>query len=228
MKNKKKLNKKRILKVIISIIILSLSLVCFKYIKNMNILPNKYLYLFLSIILVLNLISALLLFIKGIISKIFSGILYLILGIISVIGIKYAGNTIEFLNKGFNNNIEYTVYNVIISNDSTYTSLKDLNQSKMGYFFIDIDNYDYLEAIKQKVDVELEQLGLAELYDGLLNNKIDSILINEGYISLLEEEYEDFSKKTKVLDLIKVEKKVENNNELDKMELALSLAYIIA
>lgn len=212
-KTKKKLNKKNITKLIVSIIMLILSLLCFKYVYNLNILPNKYLYLFLSIILIINLLAMILLFLKGIISRIFSGILYLILGIISIMGIKYAGNTLEFLNKGFNNNIEYTIYNILVLNDSNYQTINDLNNTKMGYLFIDIDDDNYLNNIKDKVDVELKQLGLEELHDELLNNEIDSIIINEGYIDLLENEYEDFSEKTKILDTIKVEKETENNPE---------------
>ena len=213
-KRKKKINKVNVIKLIISILMLILSLVCFKYVYDLDILPNKYLYLFLGILLVINIIGTILLFIKGIISKIFSGILYIILAIISIMGIKYAGNTIEFFKKGFNNNIEYTAYNIIVSKDSSFTKLDNLNNTSMGYLFIDIDDDEYLNIIKDKIDVELKQLGLGELYKGLLNNEIESIIINEGYIDLLESEYEDFSEKTKILDTIEVEKETESNNDI--------------
>lgn len=212
-KKKRKLKIKNILKVIVITIMFILSLICFKYVLDLDIIPNKYLYLFLGILLILNILATILMLLKGIISKIFSVILYLILGIISIIGIKYASNTLEYLNKGFNNNVEYIAYNVIVPIDSSHTSIKDLNNTTMGYLFIDIEDNEYLNIIKKKVNVELEQLGLAELYDGLLNNEIDSILINEGYVSLLEEEYKDFSEKTKILDTIQVEKKSETINE---------------
>ena len=212
-KQKKKLNKKLIIKLIISIIMLILSLICFKYINDLDILPNKYLYLVLSMILVLNLLATAFLFIKGIICKIFSILLYLILGFISILGIKYASNTLKFLDKGFNNNIEYNVYNIIVPIDSTYTNIKELNNTTMGYFFIDIDNDEYLDKVKEKVKVDLKQLGLGELYEGLLDNEINSIIINEGYIDLLESEYPDFSEKTKTLDTIKIEKKEEQEIE---------------
>ena len=75
MKKKKKLNYKNILKIIFTIIVLILSIICFKYVFDLDVLPNKYLYLFGGVILILNIIASLLLFIKGIISKIFSIIL---------------------------------------------------------------------------------------------------------------------------------------------------------
>ena len=215
MKKRKKIKKKLIIKLIISIIMLILSLVCFKYIKDLDILPNKYLYLVLIMILVLNILSSIFLFIKGIICKIFSGILYLLLGLISILGIKYASNTLNFLDKGFNNNIDYTVYNIIIPVNSTYKNIKDLNNTNMGYLFLDNDNTEYLDKVKEKTKVNLKQLGLVELYEGLLSKEINSIIISEGYIDLLETEYSDFSEKTKILDTIKIEKK--NEEEYEKI-----------
>ena len=218
-KKKKRINKKRVAELIIAIIMLVLSLLCFKYVCDLDILPSKYLFLFLIVMLILNIFACILLFKKGIISKIFSVILYLILGIISIVGIKYIGNTLDYLDKGFNNNIEYTVYNIIVLSSSSYTDINDLNGTTMGYLFIDIDDDEYLDVVKDKVNVELKQLGLAELYDSLLNEEIDSILVNEGYLSLLEDEYEEFSQKIKILDNVKIEKKTENNNKkIEKLE----------
>lgn len=212
-KKNKKLNKKKIIKLIISIIMLILSLVCFKYVCDLDILPNKYLFLFLGVILILNIISTIFVFMKGIITKILSGILYLLLAFISIIGIKYASNTLEYLNKGFSNNIEYTIYNVMVLKDRNYQSLDNLNNTDMGYLFIDIDDDRYLDLIKDKVNINLKQLGIEELYDELINKEIDSIIINEAYLDLIEEEYTDFSEKTKILDTVKVEKKSENKDK---------------
>ena len=215
------------IKLFFTIIVLILSLICFNYVNNLDILPNKYLLLFGSIILILNIIASLLLFIKGIISKIFSIILYLILLIISVIGIKYVSTTIKFLDEGFNNNIEYIVYNVIVSKESTYTNLNDLKNSKMGYLFSDMTDDTYLDVIKKKTNVELKELGIEKLYDELLKGNINSIIVNEGYVSLFENTYTDFNEKTRVVDTIKIEKKLENNsnqhiNELKPINIYLS------
>ena len=212
-KKNKKINKNKIIKLIISIFMLILSLVCFKYIYDLDILPNKYLFLFLGVILILNIISMVFIFMKGIITKILSGILYLLLGFISVIGIKYAGNTIEYLNKGFSNDIEYTIYNVMVLKDSNYESINNLNNTDMGYLFIDIDDDRYLDLVKDKVNVNLKQLGIEELHDNLINKDIDSIIINEAYLDLIENEYTDFSELTKILDTVKIEKESENKNK---------------
>lgn len=213
MKSKKRKYKiGNIIKLIISIFMLILSLVCFKYIYDLNILPNKYLYLLLGILIAINIISMILLFIKGIITKIISSILYILLGIISIIGIKYSNNTLEYLNNGFNNNIEYTIYNIVVLKDNNYNTLKDLKNTNMGHLFIDIDDNRYLDMIKDKVNVELRQLGIEELYNELINKEIDSIIINEAYLDLIEDEYTDFDVLTKTIDILQVEKISENNN----------------
>lgn len=210
---------KKIIKLIIAIIMLVLSLLCFKYVSDMDILPSKYLYLFLIIILALNGISILLLFIKGIISKIFSGILYILLAIISIVGIKYSKDTINFLDNSFSNNKEVITYNVIVSSNSTITKIEDLNNTIMGYLFLDIDDDSYLEKIKEKVSVELKETDIYGIYDGLLNNEINSILINEAYLDMLEEEYKDFSEKTKVIYSFNIEKEKEEEKEvIEKLE----------
>ena len=88
---------------------LVLSFVCFGYVYNLNILPNKYLYLFLAIMVFLNVLGMCLVFVKHIVSNIVYTIIYLILGIVSILGIKYVGNTNSFLDQGFNNSVEYVI-----------------------------------------------------------------------------------------------------------------------
>jgi len=219
-KKKKKFKYKNIIKLIISIIMLILSIVCFAYVNNLNVLPFKYLILFISILLIMNFISTILLFSKGKIKQAIGIIFYIIIILISIIGIKYVGNTIEYLNKGFNNNkVELTTYNIIVLNDSNYQKLEDLNNTTMGYLFLELNNNDYLNKVKSKVNAELKQLDVFELYKELINKDIASIVINDGYISLIEEEYPDFSENTKILDTIDVEVKKEvNNNKLEELK----------
>ena len=52
--NKMKL--KNIIKLVITMIVLILSIICFKYIFDLNVLPDKYLLLFGSIMLILNIL----------------------------------------------------------------------------------------------------------------------------------------------------------------------------
>ncbi len=211
--------KSKIIKSIIAIIMLGLSLMCYKYVSDMNIVPNKYLNLFIAIILIVNVIAIILLFIKGIVTKIFSSILYVILSVISIIGIKYSINTINYLNKGFSNSEDITTYNVIVLNKSRHEKLEDLKNTTMGYLSIDIDNDEYITNIKEKVNIDLEEYNLYELYKSLIDKKIESMLINEAYLDLLEEQYEDLDSKIKIIYSFDIEKEKEQKEEkIEKLE----------
>ena len=86
-RTKKKVKYKNIIKLLISILMLILSLVCFTYVNNLNVLPAKYLILFVSILIIFNFIASILLLKKGTIKTIISIILYVIIFLISIIGI---------------------------------------------------------------------------------------------------------------------------------------------
>jgi len=213
-KKRRKAKKKSFIKLTISIIILIISLIFIFFINRLGVLPSKYLYIIVSIIFVINTIAMTLLLSKGIIKNLIGGFIYILILVISGFGIKYSSNTLDYLNKGFNNNnVEYDTYNVIVLKNSSYNKLDDLKNSNMGYLFIELDNDKYLEKIKKEIDVNLSQMDVSELYNGLIDNKIESILINDAYISLLEEEIKEFSTKTRVLHSFDVESKKDNKNE---------------
>lgn len=213
-KRKYRLKIKNIIKLITSIILLILTVTCIIYINSINILPTKYLIISIIILMTLNLISTILLFLKGTVKTIIGIILYIIIGSISIIGIKYIGNTIDYLEEGFNNNeVEIITYNVMVLQDSNYQKIEDLDNTTMGYLFLELNNNDYLKTIQKKVSTEFKQLDAYELYEELINKEIESILINEAYIDLIEEEYPDFSEKTRILDHINIEIKKENTNK---------------
>lgn len=220
-KNKKyRLKKKNVCKLIISVIMLVLSIICFAYVNHLNVLPFKYSLLFISLLFVFNFIAMVFSFAKSKLKRFISIVLYIIVVFISVAGIKYVGNTIDFLQDGFSNNkVELTMYNIIVLNDSNYEVLDDLNGTKMGYLSLELNDTKYLDNVNDKVDVELVQLDVYKLYNDLMNKKIASIVINDGYISLIEEEYADFGSVTRILDTIEVEVKKEiNNKKFDKLE----------
>lgn len=219
-KKKYRLKKKNICKLIISIIMLILSIICFFYINNLNVLPFKYSLLLIAILFIFNFIATILFFSKKKIKFSIGIILYIIIVSISIVGIKYVGNTIKFLEKGFNNDkVELTTYNIMVLNDSNYQKLEDLNNTTMGYLSLELNDTDYLKTVKKKVNVELKQLDVYKLYKDLIDKKIDSIVINDGYITLIEEEYPDFTNITRILDTVEVEVKKEvNNKKIDKLK----------
>lgn len=213
-KKKTKLKKTNILKLLISIIILTITLVFITYINNLNILPKKYLLISIGIILILNILAIYLIFSKKIWKNIIGTFINIMLILVSIVGIKYVGNTIKYLDTGFNNNnVEHITYNLIVLNDTNYQTIDDLNNKTIGYLDLELDNDDYLNDIQQKITANLQKADMYTLYNSLINKKIDSILITDGYIGLIEEEYSDFTQKTKTLHSFDIEIKKENKTE---------------
>lgn len=203
------MKKNKIIKIIIAIVMLILSIICFKYVSDMDILPNKYLIAFLTLLLIINMFGILFLFLKGIITKILSSIVYIILVVVSIVGIKYSKSTIDYLNTAFNNSKEINTYDVIVLKTSNYEKIEDLKDKTMGYLLSEIDNEKYLNILKEKVNVNFKEFNIFNLYQNLLDKKIDSMLINEGYLDLLEEQFSDFSNKTKIIYTYNVEEKTQ-------------------
>ena len=77
----------KVIKSVIASVMLIISIYCYKIVSDMNIIPNKYLYLLLGIIIVLNLLGILFLFIRGIGFKVVGVIIYIVLGILSIKGL---------------------------------------------------------------------------------------------------------------------------------------------
>ncbi len=193
------MKKNKIIKIIISTLMLVLSIICFKYVSDMNILPNKYLIAFFTLLLVINIFGILFLFLKGVVTKVISSIIYIVLVIVSVVGIKYSKSTIDYLNTAFNNSKEINTYDVIVLKNSKYEKLEDLENTTMGYLLNELDDEEYLNVLKEKVSLNFKKFNIFDLYQNLLDKKIDSILINEGYLDLLEEQFSDFDSKTKII-----------------------------
>lgn len=132
---------KKYCKTIISILFAIISIVLSISVYNINLLPTKYFVLFVGIIAVLNVISALLLKSKKIWTKIISVILYIIITIMSIVGLTLTKDVDNFLDKSFNNaekvhKIEYYVMSKkeILENDlnkkDIYYSSSDINIGK--------------------------------------------------------------------------------------------------
>ena len=203
----------KVIKGIISIFMIIISLIGGLYLYNLGILPNSYIVGVFVTLIIVNSICCILLFKKGIISTIISIIIYFIIGIVSIAIIYYAGNTSEYLDTGFSNNVEYTTYSVIVLGTSNYNNISELENTNMGYLYLDEDN-SYLDEVKNNINVNLNEYDLFSLYNKLSNNEITSIVINNGYIDLLEENFDDYSSNTKVIYSYKIE--TEETEVVDK------------
>jgi len=188
-----------IFRYILVITCILLSSILIKVVNDLDILPSKYYVLLISILAILNILGIICMFTKKVWTKVIGVLLYIIVIIISLFGIRYGNKTIEFFDEGFNNDLkETTIYSVVVLKDSNYKKISDLKDKSMGYLVI--ENKSIKEFINNKVSSNFTQYKEPyTLYEDLINKKIDSIIIDNVYIDLLEDDYHDINDKIKIV-----------------------------
>lgn len=194
------------IKKLIKLLIMLLSVYLIIELKHLNILPNKYIIPLTILIVILNT-----LIIKKI--KIINTISYIILIPLILLGLKYTLETKQFLKTGFNNNnIEVKTYNVLVLKENNKT-IEQIN--KTGYLKNELDE-NYIENLDIKEKKEYK--NIYDLYEDLINKKIESITLHESYINLLEDDYKDILEKTKIIYSFNIKKQTEKQKEITKLE----------
>ena len=206
-----------IIKIIIILISVITSGLFIKLITDLDMLPDKYYFLIVIALVILNVLIAIGLMCKKLIANIIGFIIFVITTIVTIIGINYGSDTLKFLNKAFNNNgLEVTGYNVIVLKSSSFDKVEDLNEKTVGYLNIDTNKDRFSAVLKSKITCEMKSYDNPyELYEDLLNKKIDSVLIDSAYIDLLEDDYEDIRDRIKVVYNFEIES-INSNNTKDK------------
>lgn len=224
-KNKKTKDKKRKLDIykIISIILILSSIVLLGTVIYINVLPLKYLALFLGILLLLNLIIYFILSRKKLkkkLKKIFATI-SIIISIVFLLGSFYIYKTFGVIEDMTQKYKTYT-YHVLVKNESNYQNIKELENKTLGYY----NNNDNitktaLKELEKTIKTKNEGFGnLETLTSSILNNKSDALLIEDTQKKKLdsasnnassENTLSGFSTKTRVLYTFEVKVKLEDN-----------------
>lgn len=202
---------KNTLKIVLSILTIILSIICIFTIKGLNMLPNKYFIIFVSIMFLFNLIG-LLLYTKKKWLNIIGLVISIITIIISIIGYYYGSETIDYLKHSFNNDsVEISEYGLYVLKKNNF----ELN---------DIKNFGYLndesaeKAVKElKSRTNAEELSYDDMYtlsSDLKDNKINSMLLDKTYYNMLLDENEISEDEVKLIHSfnIEVKKKVTKQN----------------
>lgn len=213
---KKKIKYNKYIKYFITFINLFITIYLLIGFNKLNIIPNKYMLLIGGVMLIINIITIALLYLKKKIFNILAIILSLIIIIGSTLSLTYINDIENFLNSSFNNNnIEISSYKVIVLSSSKYQNLNELENTKIGYLKSDEDS---LKEINKLVNIEcIEYEDLFELYEDLINNKINSMILDEAYLNVLADEYYDIDKNIRILHSYDVTTKLEKQgNESEK------------
>lgn len=201
------------IKYIISIISILLSIYLINKLNKLGILPNKYLILISILLVILNVIGIILIHKKNNLIKTIVIIIYILFISLTIIGIKYTNETINFFKNGFNNNIEIKKYNVLILKTNNY-KLEELRN--IGYLENLIESKTYLNEL----DIEKKQKykSIYELYKDLIDKKIQSIILDESYIELFEEDYKDIIDKTKIIYSFDIKKEIKKDEKIKELK----------
>lgn len=179
------MNKNTIYKVL-SIVLIIISILLISSIIIINIFNILLLILTIIFILSIVFISILLLF-KSKAKKIVLSLLVLLIIIFSIITF-YIIKTNNLLN---NLDLNYKTYNysILISNDSNYKNIKDLDNKSLGYYEDSekISNKAIKKVLK-KIDINTNKYNdNYELANALIDGEVDAILIENTYLDILNE-----------------------------------------
>ena len=184
--------------------------------KQLNIIPNKYLIVLIISFSIIYLVLGLITFkVKNKIGTIILIVIEFLLGIFLIIFSSYISKTNDFINK-IDEPKEEAMYYVVVLKESNLKNIKDLKNKTIGSYSLNDDNYsNALNKLKNKINIkEKEYSDLSMFADDLLSKESDAILISDFNKEMLDEEINDFNNKTKILYTIKIEIKneVKKNN----------------
>ena len=207
-----KINKLLIIKLVLLILTLFSNAYLLFKLFDLKIIPNKYLLIISMISLIINIINIIFGLLKNKLLNILFVLLSIIIIFISCFALKHVNNVSDFINKAFNNNsVEVSVYSVVVLKTSDINSLDELENKKVGYITFDENKSEVLNRININNSLILKEYEDPQsLYEDLLKKKIDSFVISEGFLEVLEEEYNDLNDNIKVIYNFDIEVNLEN------------------
>ncbi len=210
---KKKNNKKRKITgyKIVGMLFMICSIILLGIVLLSNVLPIKYLSIFIGVLFLINIIINFFLFKRKIKKKPrrFFTVIALLLSVLFLAASFYIYKTLGFLDDMSIEYKEYT-YNVLVKADSAYKDIADIADKNLGYYN---DNSDAtkkaLSTLAKKVKTVNDSYGnLESLATGLLDKKSDAILLENSQKAKLEKSGNDsikgFADKTRVIYTFKI------------------------
>ena len=218
----------RIISAILGLIFAISSIIFIFKVLTFGLLPAKFFYLLFGVLLILNLLYFFLT-----LRKKAGKIIRIILGILAIlfsVGLFLGGLKIDglngFLDKNFNDDKKYAIYNVIISKDSSKKSLNDLVGAEL---------FTFEESLPEVSDADLTSATKTSIKNSSLvfKNDIETVMsrplkstssasvINNGTFESYLAANEGYEAKIKIIGEIKVEVK---NVEKPKTDVSKNLA----
>lgn len=192
------------LNIILNIIAIIFLLLISIYITELNILPGKYYYPMIGLLLIIGILFILSIFKsnnKGLL--IISIISSIIISIISFLGLIYLNSTNKLLD-----NISFikekSIYYIIVKKDSDYKELSDLDNKNLAIIENSSSNYQKaLKEVNKKININtIKYKNINTIASDLVTGKVDSILLNSNSKRILDDMLKDFKNNTRVVDKV--------------------------
>ncbi len=183
-----------------------------------DVLPLKYLAVYILLIIVIPLIICGFSILKKLklTPKIIFGIIEIIYIVILIFAFKYLNSTFNFISD-ITSNYKYETknYYVLVLKDSEYEEIKDLDNKKIGYNPSLDENVDLaIKNISKKIDfVKEEHVGYVEMFDALYKGNVDALMIIDSFYNILNEENSELDDKVKIIYKFTIKEKV---NDIQK------------
>ena len=193
---------------IVCLIILSFSVL------RLDVLPDKYLIIYFILISILSIIFGLITFINK--NKIIRYIITFIIILISILSCFISFIVLDKAND-FLENIEeveeVSIYYLISLKESNYKDIVDLKDKSIGISSNGTD-YNAIKLLNDNIKYNVVKYdNLFDLYDDLLNNKLDCIYIDSNIKMLFDEVVNDFSDKTMIISELNIKSNMKSNDE---------------
>jgi LCP family protein required for cell wall assembly len=180
---------------IVNIAFIIISILLAFNIAKLNIIPNKYMYMFIIVLIVLNFVLLYFIwFSKKIISKILSILIVTIM--IFILGYLYVSvnNVGNFLNSLGENDLKIEYRVVVLKN--RYKNISDLARHKIGYLE---ENTKY---IRSNLDFDYSETivnNLNDLGSSLLNKNVSAIVVESNVLQSLCDEIDGFKDEISII-----------------------------
>lgn len=198
-------------KIIYSLLTIISFILSFSFIINLkqaNLFPFKIFIIITIVLIILNVIALIGYFLKNKCFKILSTFLFLLIIVITITFSSNIKKTNTILNNAFEKTKEeITIYNIIVKNN-TYQSLNELDNKKISY----LNTYDITNIKTKLSNLYNYQLipvdNLYSLYENLLSEESDVIIIDDAHLSILYDEYPESKNNMQVLTSFNITEKV--------------------
>lgn len=218
MPNKRKsVRKNKTINIVSKIIGLNLfiiSLILIFMIYRINVVPARYFISGLCIFLPILLLLELFLTRKGIKKsiKITSSVISVFMIIPFCFVIYYLYHTYDFLSGFKFRDYQTESFYVIVSNDSNYQKIEDLNNETITVLEEKYESYEIaIDKLKKKINIKCDDSSdMMDSAQELLDGNIEAILLDDSYKQFLEDEVNDFKSDTRVIYTIEIKTKKEN------------------